>query len=144
MRAHGTRSAYNGGCRCDECREAQREYQAMRYRGLAHVCPICDRQAVNAYGLRVHMNKMHTPAERLLAASRPAFDLNNVNCAGQHQAMFPSTADGVDEAKAICVGCPVSVECLAWALGNGETVGVWGGVNLASRDERREARRRFR
>lgn len=143
-RSHGTRSAYNGGCRCDACREARAAYQRGLRERSRQQCPLCDHQVSSAAGLRRHLRAKHTPQERLLIATRPVFALDAVNCAGQHQAMFPATIDGVDEAKAICVGCPVAVECLTWALSNGETVGVWGGVNLANRDERREARRRFR
>lgn len=32
-----------------------------------------------------------------------------------------------EKAKAICAGCPVSVECLDWALETEEPFGVWGG-----------------
>jgi WhiB family transcriptional regulator, redox-sensing transcriptional regulator len=41
---------------------------------------------------------------------------------------------GILRAKAICAGCPVSGECLSWALASGEDSGVWGGL---SEDERR-------
>jgi WhiB family redox-sensing transcriptional regulator len=45
------------------------------------------------------------------------------------------------EAKAICAGCPVRLECLAYALDSGEAYGVWGGL---SEDERRAMRRQRR
>ena len=45
------------------------------------------------------------------------------------------------EAKAICAGCPVRLECLAYALDSGEAYGVWGG---ATEDERRAMRRQRR
>lgn len=44
----------------------------------------------------------------------------------------------VAEAKAICARCPVTSECLAWALRAGEPVGVWGGTTP---EERRYLRR---
>ncbi|MFI5814885.1 WhiB family transcriptional regulator [Streptomyces sp. NPDC051643] len=47
--------------------------------------------------------------------------------------------DQADEAKAICRRCPVSDECLQWALNTGQTFGVWGGL---TEDERRDVRRR--
>lgn len=41
-------------------------------------------------------------------------------------------------ARRICAGCPVRVECLAEALADPTTVGVWGGTNEM---ERRAMRR---
>lgn len=43
------------------------------------------------------------------------------------------------EAKAICAACPVRRPCLSDALDRGERHGVWGGVNMASSDDRRRA-----
>jgi len=37
-------------------------------------------------------------------------------------------------AKRVCGGCPVRVECVTWALRNGQYTGVWGGL---TEDERR-------
>jgi WhiB family redox-sensing transcriptional regulator len=45
----------------------------------------------------------------------------------------------IQEAKAVCRTCPVMERCLAWALGAGETHGVWGGM---SEDERHVVARR--
>jgi WhiB family redox-sensing transcriptional regulator len=42
------------------------------------------------------------------------------------------------KAKAVCRRCPVSQECLAWALASGQD-GIWGGL---TEDERRALRRR--
>ncbi|MHB2023602.1 MAG: WhiB family transcriptional regulator [Mycobacteriales bacterium] len=39
----------------------------------------------------------------------------------------------LEQAKAICRGCAVSVECLDWALGVRELEGVWGGTAPAER-----------
>ncbi len=36
-------------------------------------------------------------------------------------------------AKAICVRCPVRVECLEYALGIRENHGIWGGLNEMER-----------
>jgi WhiB family transcriptional regulator, redox-sensing transcriptional regulator len=36
-------------------------------------------------------------------------------------------------AKAVCGGCPVRVECLAWALASDEQLGVWGGMSERER-----------
>ncbi|MGH3986724.1 MAG: WhiB family transcriptional regulator [Pseudonocardiaceae bacterium] len=43
------------------------------------------------------------------------------------------------EAKTVCQGCPVSFECLKWALATGQDHGVWGGM---SEDERRAMKQR--
>lgn len=42
-------------------------------------------------------------------------------------------------AKEICSRCPVRTECLAYALEEGETYGVWGGLGER---ERKDLRRR--
>jgi WhiB family redox-sensing transcriptional regulator len=46
----------------------------------------------------------------------------------------------LDEAKRICCRCSAQLQCLAWALENGVTDGVWGG---ATADERRMIRSLF-
>ncbi|MFC4463105.1 WhiB family transcriptional regulator [Streptomyces xiangluensis] len=34
----------------------------------------------------------------------------------------------VEAAKEVCARCPVSHQCLSWALETGQTSGVWGGT----------------
>ncbi len=36
-------------------------------------------------------------------------------------------------AKKVCAGCPVTEQCLAHALKNGEAHGIWGGLNEVER-----------
>jgi WhiB family redox-sensing transcriptional regulator len=55
---------------------------------------------------------------------------------------FPTGTAGpalhqIGEAKRICQACSAQIQCLAWALGNGITDGVWGGI---TEDERRAMR----
>lgn len=47
---------------------------------------------------------------------------------------FPGRGDNatLDAARRVCDACPVTAECLAWALEHGET-GVWGGTSDAQR-----------
>lgn len=45
----------------------------------------------------------------------------------------------IEEAKAVCRRCPVSEQCLEWAIESGQDSGVWGGM---SEDERRALKRR--
>ena len=66
---------------------------------------------------------------RLLAACRHA----------DPELFFPVSASGpsldqVTQAKAICAGCPVRRQCLAFALDTRQDHGVWGGT---SEEERR-------
>ena len=44
----------------------------------------------------------------------------------------------VEQARAICIQCPVRVPCLQWALQN-EDFGMWGGLTA---NERRDFKRR--
>jgi WhiB family transcriptional regulator, redox-sensing transcriptional regulator len=39
----------------------------------------------------------------------------------------------IDEAKRICRTCPAQPECLAWALDQAVTEGVWGGTTADER-----------
>ncbi|MFD2759147.1 WhiB family transcriptional regulator [Gulosibacter faecalis] len=45
----------------------------------------------------------------------------------------------IDAAKAICGRCPVTEQCLQYALDTNQDSGVWGGL---SEDERRALKRR--
>lgn len=63
---------------------------------------------------------------------------------------FPSGATGtatlaqIDQAKAVCLRCPVSAQCLEWALATGQDAGVWGGMSEDERRTERRARQRQR
>jgi len=55
---------------------------------------------------------------------------------------FPISASGrslerVAEARAICAGCPVQRQCLAFALRTRQPHGIWGGMTEDERDARR-------
>ena len=53
---------------------------------------------------------------------------------------FPDEGDAaaISAAKEICSSCPVADECLAYAVENNQTEGIWGGT---TRQERRRLRR---
>ena len=69
---------------------------------------------------------------QLTATASPLPELERVDvelpCRGAEPDLFfaESPAD-VERAKALCVGCPVRLECLAGALERREPWGVWGG-----------------
>jgi len=51
---------------------------------------------------------------------------------------FPISDSGksleqVAEAKAVCAGCPVRRECLAFAVGTQQLYGIWGGTTADER-----------
>ncbi|MHB8293804.1 MAG: WhiB family transcriptional regulator [Acidimicrobiales bacterium] len=61
------------------------------------------------------------------------------NCAGVDPDLFyPERGASTREAKEVCRGCVVRVECLDYAIVNGEKFGIWGGM---SERERRRVRR---
>ena len=61
------------------------------------------------------------------------------NCLGvDPDLFFPERGASTKEAKGVCGGCEVRMECLEYALRHGEKFGIWGGM---SERERRRIRR---
>jgi WhiB family redox-sensing transcriptional regulator len=66
-------------------------------------------------------------------------------CGGEETDLFfpvgsgPDALEQTDEAKAVCARCPVSTDCLSFALDTDQSDGVWGGL---SEDERRAVKRK--
>jgi len=61
------------------------------------------------------------------------------NCLGvDPDLFFPERGASTKEAKSVCHGCEVKMECLEYALRHGEKFGIWGGM---SERERRRIRR---
>ena len=55
-------------------------------------------------------------------------------CAGvDPDLFFPERGGDISQAKQVCAVCAVRAECLRWALDNGETQGVWGGLGPRAR-----------
>lgn len=52
---------------------------------------------------------------------------------------FPGQDGDPRPALRVCAGCPVSAECLEWALETRQRFGIWGGAT--ERDRRRLLRR---
>ncbi|MFH8597348.1 WhiB family transcriptional regulator [Streptomyces rimosus] len=48
------------------------------------------------------------------------------------------------DAKAVCRQCPVTSECLEWALETGQNHGIWGGTDEEERRKLRSRRQRKR
>ena len=65
----------------------------------------------------------------------------HARCRGINPAeFFPSDGTGVETAQRVCAACPVTSECLEYALQHGEKFGIWGG--LSERERRRVRRQR--
>ena len=58
----------------------------------------------------------------------------HARCLGTDPALFyPNNGAGVDKARVVCATCPVTEECLEYALSTGEKFGVWGGTSERER-----------
>ena len=57
------------------------------------------------------------------------------------EAFFPEKGGSTREAKRVCAGCSVRVECLEAALANDERFGIWGGLSERERRRLRMMRR---
>lgn len=74
----------------------------------------------------------------VIVCDEPRPWIRHAACVGLDPAMFfPGAARGrpvsitaCQPAFSICAICPVSVDCLAWALGSGEKDGIYGGCLL--------------
>ena len=74
------------------------------------------------------------------AVSEPDWH-DQANCLGvDPDLFFPERGASTREAKEVCRGCVVRLECLEYALSNGEKFGIWGG--LSERERRRLRRQR--
>ena len=63
------------------------------------------------------------------------------NCLGvDPDLFFPERGASTREAKSVCGSCEVRLDCLEYALVNGEKFGIWGG--LSERERRRLRRQR--
>lgn len=70
--------------------------------------------------------------------ARPAW-MKRAACRGEDPAVFfPSVGGNAAKARVICASCPVQQECLAYALADPESAGVWGGIS--ERERRKLAR----
>lgn len=56
------------------------------------------------------------------------------HCRGMDPTLwFPANGSSSAEGKAICATCPVTADCLAFALAHHERLGVWGGLTYRER-----------
>jgi WhiB family transcriptional regulator, redox-sensing transcriptional regulator len=73
-----------------------------------------------------------TSQAAIKAASDPtaipaAHSKGDLPCMEDPELFFAESPDDVEDAKALCRGCPARISCLSGALERGEPWGVWGG-----------------
>lgn len=121
---HGTRAGYTThGCRGDDCREAQNNYQRAQRKDRP--APVGDLPPeLDHFDFRTELPDWH------LEAACRGMDI---------RLFFPGKSQrGVsDRAKRVCARCPVQAECLEWAVEMNEPGGVWGGTTERQRRQLR-------
>jgi WhiB family redox-sensing transcriptional regulator len=91
--------------------------------------------------MKVQLQVTSAPVTSLPFDDSPTSWMGEGNCRNYPPAtFFPSDGVGVDRARAICKGCPVSNTCLEYALTERIDHGVWGGCS--ERERRRILKRR--
>jgi WhiB family redox-sensing transcriptional regulator len=124
MAHHGTYTRYQRGCRCEEC-------QRLRLPARAPAPAPVDAR-------RADREARAQPLRDLLGVESPDW-YELARCRGVDQRLFfPERGDSQEPAKALFRECPVSVECLAWALDHKEAHGIWGGAGECERRRMRK------
>ena len=80
-----------------------------------------------------------TSLDDMLFALRPAWVADAACREHTEVDFFPERGEFLDEARAVCAGCLVRRDCLAYALDHG-VVGVWGGTSGRGRWSARPSR----
>jgi WhiB family redox-sensing transcriptional regulator len=81
---------------------------------------------------------MHSKLIEALAVDQLLWQ-DYANCRGADADLFfPERGASTRRAKSICGACEVRIDCLEYAIVNGEKFGIWGGM---SERERRRVRR---
>jgi len=115
----GSYAAYIKGCRCDDCRDANRSYQRDYY----HRRKLSDATTSGPYepaGIdEGDVSWMKHGACRDAGTSVFFPGSGEVNVAAR--------------AKQLCAGCPVRHECLDYALRTAQRYGIWGGLTYSER-----------
>lgn len=84
---------------------------------------------------------MTATTRRVTTDAAPAPDWTRALCAQTDPNLFFPEGRGaqitntIKQAKRICGWCPITQDCLEWALDTGQNTGVWGGLD---EDERRD------
>jgi WhiB family redox-sensing transcriptional regulator len=59
---------------------------------------------------------------------------DRANCIGTDpEVFFPKIGKRSEEAQEVCSHCPVTAQCLEYAIAHNDRYGVWGGLSEADR-----------
>lgn len=123
----GTYAKYvKDGCRCPDCRESMRSYQARRTaeQRRQQTIPTPDRDPYR----RVYLDEGST---EFMAAGA---------CVDTPVGVFFRGRD-TDLAKSVCAGCEVADACASYAIRTRQEYGVWGGKTVEELAATRRRRR---
>ena len=81
------------------------------------------------------VDAVDAPAPSAASAGDEGWRLDALCAETDPEAFFPEKGGSTREAKRVCLGCAVRVECLEYALSADERFGIWGG--LSERERRR-------
>jgi Transcription factor WhiB len=69
-----------------------------------------------------------------LPSATPMPDFRRAACKGADTELFFSTAEAdIEQARAMCLACPVRLACAQWADSNDEQFGIWAGEDRSAR-----------
>lgn len=142
---HGTRAAYVHGCRCDDCRRAERDYMRERRRTAALEAgggKVTDPDTGDTVRLVLYDPAAAAWRDRAACADPATAERLGITPTELLDLFFPGRGESNDLAVAICRTCPVRTDCLEYALANHIEHGVWGGFSERARVRMRTARRK--
>jgi WhiB family redox-sensing transcriptional regulator len=87
---------------------------------------------------------MATLLQSALYENAPPAVLHGGICHDKPKELFyPEVGTDARKAKEVCRACPVRIECLEYAIENGEKWGIWGGTSHRERQAIKRARARY-
>lgn len=134
---HGLRATYARGCRCADCREANRNYRRIqrpsRRDGI-------EDQALDDIAIPFTQLPVRGDWRDI------ALCLELVNAGEADAAWWYEDGPGGHKylkARPVCERCPVAEDCLQWAIDLPERFGLWGGKSPKERRAIARGRRRI-
>lgn len=100
-------------------------------------CPLCGVVLASRASMGGHFNAQHATVNLPVGPGVIGDWVERAACKGQTTLMYADEDKApvkVAVAKRVCDGCPVSPQCLRWALKARERHGVWGGMTPRERD----------